>query len=1114
MIAMSSIRKSLGVVSAGLLLAGFGAAPAVAAGPWWRLSSDARPAVFAPGGEGTVVVGAVNVGDGATFGDVTLSDTLPAGVAAQSVKFVESPRFGNNLNLANLPGACETSPGRVRCTYPKEVFGNPFPVLNAYESLEMRITVKVAAGAPAGSENRLEVSGGEAPSSSLARPLQIQGAATPFGVEDFAFVPEEEGGGLDTRAGSHPFQLSSLIALNQNADPLRPPAMAKDLHLQLPAGIVGNTTGLPQCSEEDFQHLLAGGVDRCPANTAVGVATVTIDEPVNLGLGTVPVPLFNLVPSRGEPARFGFVAVGTLETLDTSVRSGGDYGVTVSSSNITQLANLISSEITLWGVPGDPRHDHSRGWSCLAGERYFELGLGSGFPPPCTLQNQGNPAPYLTLPTSCALPFAASVEADSWPTKTDPQGLQAPVREYSLEDSLGRLVGLTGCDQLPFSPTIEVAPDTSAASTPSGLTVGVHIPQDTSSTPEGLAESALKDATVTLPEGIQVNPSSADGLEACSEGQVGYTGTVNGRSLFTSDPAECPDASKVGTVDEVKVVGLAAPLTGSIYLASPHANPFGSLLALYLVAEDPVSGVRAKLAGEIALDPVTGRLTSTFKNAPQDPIEDIQLHFFGGSRAPFSTPAMCGTYTTDAVFSPWSENAPVNTSSGFQVSSGLGGSACPGGLPFAASLTAGSTNIQAGGFTPFTVTMGRQDNEQTLSGLQLHIPQGLLGRLSSVKQCPEPQASQGTCGQESLLGHLTVSAGVGSDPYTVTGGQVFITGPYHGAPFGLSIAVPAKAGPFDLGSGACDCVVVRARIDVDPHTARITVTSDPFPTILQGISLQVKHINVTIDRQGFMFNPTNCDALNATGTLTGTQGGSVDDTVPFQVTNCARLPFKPSFKVSTQARTSKKNGASLDVKVTSGFGQANIGKVAVTLPKQLPSRLTTIQQACTAAVFNQNPASCPAGSNIGTVIARTPVLTSPVSGPAYLVSHGGAAFPDLVIVLQGEGVKLELVGSIDIKHGVTSSAFNAVPDAPIDSFELSLPEGPHSALAANIAAKAKGTREGMNNLCGTSLVMPTTITGQNGARIKQSTKIAVTGCTKAKKKKPKHAKKPKHGKKG
>jgi hypothetical protein len=706
------------------------------------------------------------------------------------------------------------------------------------------------------------------------------------------------------------------------------------------------------------------------------------------------------------------------------------------------------------------------------------------------------------------LPFTTTLEGDSWPTQADPQGLQLTPREISLTDSLGREIGLTGCDQLPFTPSIHVSPDTNAASTPTGLTASVHIPQDTSSNPEGLAEAALKDTTVVLPEGVQINPSSADGLEACSMSQVGYKDMEAGIAQFTPDPAGCPDASKLGTVDEIKSPLLANPLTGSIYLAAQNANPFGSLIALYLVAEDPVSGVRAKLAGDVSLDPVTGRMTAVFNGAPQTPVEDIKLHFFGGSRAPLSTPALCGSYTTAATFTPWSGSTPVESSSSFPITSGLAGSPCLGGLGFAPSLTAGSTNIQAGAFTPFTTTLGRQDNEQSLSSVQIHLPPGVIGDLASVKQCPEPQASQGTCGPESLIGHTTVSAGLGTDPFTVPTGQVFITGPYHGAPFGLSIAVPAKAGPIDLGTGPCDCVVVRAKVEVDPHTAQVTVDSDPLPTILQGIPLQVKHVNVTVDRPGFMFNPTSCEHLAATGTLTGGSGGTAQASVPFQVTNCASLPFKPTFRVSTQAGTSKKNGASLDVKVTSSQGQANIGKVAVTLPKALPSRLTTIQQACPGATFNANPALCPAGSNIGTATAHTPVIASPFTGPAYLVSHGGAAFPDLVVILQGEGVKLELTGSINIKKSITSSAFNAVPDAPISSFELNLPEGPHSGLTAVLPAKAKGS------LCGTSLVMPTTLTGQNGAQIKQNTKIAVTGCPKAKKKKAKHKKAKKGKKKG
>jgi uncharacterized repeat protein (TIGR01451 family) len=1083
-IAMASAEKSIRwVVAVCVCLAVCAvSAPAYASSPWWSLSSNVRPTNLPPGGEGTIVVSAVNVGDAPTSGDVIFSDTLPAGVSAQSVTLTALAISGDLSSL----GKCETAPGRVQCDWSGEL-----PVLNPYEYLKMEIRVKAAAGAVSAGENRVEVSGGGVPGASLARPVVVSAAAVPFAAEDFSFVPEEEGGAVDARAGSHPFQVTGTLALNQTADPVSPPGLPRDVRFQLPPGFLGDATAVAQCSEADFAQLTEG-TNICPADTAVGVATVTIDEP-HLGfVFTVPAPLFNLVPGRGEPARFGFAVLNSPVILDTAVRAGRDYGVVAGSSNITQLAAFLSTQITLWGVPGDPRHDSSRGRACAV-NGYWAAGR------PCVAQDQVNPRPLLTLPTSCALPFRVGLEGDSWPLKGAPQGLMLPAREYQLTDSLGQTAGLSGCNQLPFAPSIEVSPETHAASTPTGLDVHVHLPQDSTRTAEGLGEAAIKDTTVTLPEGMALNPAGAGGLEACTETQIGFEGTGgDGTMLFSPTIGEpfCPDASKVGTV-KVKIAGLPNPLEGAVYVASQNANPFGSLVALYIVASDPVSGVVAKVPAEVALDPATGRLTTTIHNIPQAPIEDIELHFFGGPRGPLATPAACGTYATTGSFLPWSETPAVDVSSSFAVTSGPGGSACHSPAPFAPTLVAGTMSPQAGAFSPFTATFSRSDADQEISGVTVRTPPGLLGILKGVERCGEPQASLGTCGANSLIGHTTVAAGAGSEPFVVQGGQVFLTGPYNGAPFGLSIVVPAVAGPFNLGN-----ITVRAAIHVDPHTAQITVTSDPLPTIWKGIPLQVRKVNVTIDRPGFMFNPTNCEPLTVGGVLTSTQGATASVSSHFQAVNCANLPFKPRFTVSTQAKTSKKNGASLDVKVAYPKGtQANIRSVAVTLPKQLPSRLSTIQQACTEAAFAANPASCPAGSNIGAATATTPVLANPLTGPAYLVSHGGAAFPDVVIVFQGEGVTLDLVGSVNIKKSITSSTFASIPDAPISGFELNLPEGPHSGLAAVVPAKAKG------NLCGQSLVMPTTITGQNGAQIKQNTKIQVTGCPKTKKKaKRKHAK--------
>jgi hypothetical protein len=434
---------------------------------------------------------------------------------------------------------------------------------------------------------------------------------------------------------------------------------------------------------------------------------------------------------------------------------------------------------------------------------------------------------------------------------------------------------------------------------------------------------------------------------------------------------------------------------------------------------------------------------------------------------------------------------------------------------------AGTTNPQAGGYSPLAVTFSRRDGEQRFAGVQVTEPPGLIATLKNVAQCPEPQASQGECAPESLIGETAVAAGPGEDPFWVTGGKVYLTGPYKGSPFGLSIVVPAVAGPFNIGErgGIPDGkpVVVRARIDVDPHTAQAIVTSDSLPTILQNVPLDVRTINVTINRPGFIFNPTNCSPLATTAIVTSTTETKSAASSPFEAANCAALPFKPSFKVSTQGKTSKADGASLTVNVAAKPGEVNIQKVDLQLPLILPARLTTLQKACTAAQFDTNPAGCPEASNIGVATAVTPVLSVPLTGPAYLVSHGGAAFPDVEFVLQGEGVEVILDGGTDIKKGITYSKFETVPDAPISSFQTVLPEGPHSALAANgnlcsstktvsvrkrvtirVHGRTKRVTKTVKHNVPQPLTIPTTLIGQNGAVLTQNTQVTVTGCPKIK----------------
>jgi hypothetical protein len=1074
------------VVVCVLLVSAVQAASAVAVGPRWQVSLTTAPRNLPPGGEGEVAVLASNVGREpvrvvAPGSPVTLDIHLPGGLSA--VGLAHEPFVGylgrqgieNGLLVENTMTCNVVSGSLVQCEWAGE------RDLPSHEVIEIRLIVKVAVSAASGEEDEVTVEGGEAPAVATRSPVVVSDEPTPFGVEEYDLTAENEDGTVDTQAGSHPYSLTSTIAFNSSLElhnqsyGVLPssPALTRDLHFALPAGLLGNPTLFAQCTEEQFDTKGNSGTNVCPPEAAIGVVSLTASDPATKGAFTILVPLFNVTPGSGEPARFGFRVENVPVFLDTSVRTGGDYGVTVNIQNIAQAANFISSRVTFWGVPGDPSHDAERGWGCI------NLAFSASNLTCSKLELPQQP--LLTLPTSCTGPLQTSVEGDSWPTTFDPTGLVLPKAEPASTESL------QGCERLRLEPEVAVAPDGASASTPSGLTATIHIPQEGSLVPTGLAESAVKDTTVALPEGVTLNPSGAGGLEACSEVQAGFQGVeADGTDLFSAQAPSCPDASKVGTA-KIKSPLLPNPLEGSLYLATQDENPFGSLIAMYLVVRDPVSGVLVKAAGEVALNQATGQIVTTFANTPQLPYEELQLHLFGGERAPLSTPPLCGGYTTAASFTPWSGTPPVAASSEFKITSGANGGPCQSPQPFAPGFSAGTSNIQAGAFTPFAMTISRPDADQALGGISLHMPPGLSGMLSSVKLCEEPQAATGTCGPESLIGRTTVSAGLGNAPYTVEGGKVFITGPTAGAPFGLSIVDPAVAGPFNLGT-----VVVRAKIEIDPRTAALTVTTTgPLPTILQGIPLQLQHVNVTIERQGFTFNPTSCDKLSLTGTITSSAGASANVSSPFQVTNCKALAFKPTFAVSTSGRTSRLNGASLDVKVTYPKAlqgsEANLAKARVELPKRLPSRLKTLQKACTEAEFAANPATCPATSRVGQAVVHTPVLPVALVGPAYFVSHGGAKFPELILVLQGDGVTIELHGETAIsKKGVTTSTFAQTPDVPFSSFELKLPEGPYSALAAN------------GNLCKGQLVMPTELVAQNGTVIKQKTKISVSGCAKRK----------------
>jgi hypothetical protein len=1054
----------------------FASASALAAqeAPQWRLTSTSLPTNLVPNTPATggkkapaLVVTAINVGGSSTdVSRITLSDSLPMGITATNITGVDAYK-------QDAPLACTLSP--LQCT------STGVPV-DPGDNLIVEITVSVA-GPPTITEgmsisNHASVSGGGAVPVAADVPLTINSTTAGFGI-----VPGSTVSALSsTRAGAHA-NLTTAFTLNTGPTATeRPIVDPKDVEADIPRGLIGNVVGMPKCTQQGVEELPATDGKSCPKDSMVGTATLGLTV-VLFGPGLTQgfvFPVYNIAPSPGEPAAFAFLAIGFPVRLDTSVLSDGDYGVRATASNISEAGGDVSSVVTIWGVPADhngPGSDLSNPYGGAAG------GVEFGGP------GSGARVPLLSNPTQCSEPLSGTISTDAW---TEPGVF------HSATASSGTL---TGCDALPFSSSTSMLPDTLQAGAPAGYHFDLKVDRSQDTAPEGVSAPDVKNVVTTLPVGTVISPSAANGLAACQDDPgVDPALAPNEFGLHSLNLASCDQASRVGTV-QVTSPDIAEPFGGAVYLAKPECEPCtprdaedGRMVKLLLQAKgEGEGGVLVKVVGSLSVNQQTGQLTATFANNPQLPFSDLKLTLGGGPRATLSNPRICGPASTSVDLTPWSSpfSPDAIDTSTFEV-----GGCAP--AQFAPSFTAGTTSNQAGGFSPFTLSFGRGDADQYLAGLQLRTPPGLLGSLATVPLCPEPQASQGTCSAGSLIGHTQVLTGPGAEPFLVTGGQVFLTGPYKGAPFGLSIIVPAKAGPYTLtGTTGTGSVVVRAAINIDPTTSALTVTSDALPTILNGIPLQLKLVNVTIDRPGFMFNPTNCDKLRTDGTLTSSEGASAPGSSSFQVTNCEALKFTPKFTVSTQGKTSRANGASLDAKVSFPAGsqgtQANIREFKVELPKQLPSRLTTLQKACPSATFAANPANCPAASVIGVVRASTPILPVGLTGPVYFVSHGGEAFPSLVIVLQGDGVRVDLTAATFIsKAGITSSTFKTVPDVPVNSFELYLPEGPSSALAAN------------GNLCTSKLVMPTAITAQNGAEVHQATKITVTGCPKTKRAKTAH----------
>jgi hypothetical protein len=1052
-------KKALKNAFAALVVSvGFGAmTPGVGiAAPMFRLhavvSNTAEPTQAVP-----TPVRVENIGDETTKGPITFSVTVTPGLEVPFETYFEtSIRYPEEIY--ETPSSCETTGLTLTCTITE-----PKLPPGAWLISGFGFGTSVGSGASGTQDYKITVSGGGAATPTTVEEDVVVGPEQPLAIHGFAANTVNSGQEPVTQAGSDPYEFITTTKLQSSSGHWLkflsaefPTENVKDITVHLPAGLIGNPTAVPTCPAAELaQQPQSHVISLCPDESQVGIAYIGLSL-----TGVAATPIYNMIPPPGAATELGFELAKTIVLLDAYVRPG-DHGIDVISRNTETTLPLLSADIAIWGDPASPKHDYLRG-ACMDSNGIFPLGA-TGRVCHSTLHEK---KAFLRLPTSCsgeALPFSG--EANSW--------LKRDVFVHASFDG----PTMTGCQSVPFSPTIFTQPTATAADSPTGVAVQLSVPQN--GNPEGLASSDLRKAVVRLPEGMTLNPSSADGLQACDDAHL---------KLGSGEPSSCPDGSKVGTV-LLHTPLLESPIEGFVWLRTQNSSDpeSGEMFRLAIELRDDRHGIDIKVPGGVSADPVTGRLTSTFDNAPQLPFSDMTLHFKSGARAPLTTPFSCQTQTTEADLYPWARpETPVHTDMSFSLASGPEGLPCQAGRPFNPSFNAGVSSVQAGGFTPFLSTFSRKDVDQSMDRVSVKLPKGLLGSLIGLPLCPEAKANAGTCDKASEIGNVTAGAGDGPTPFYVTGGHVYMTQSYEGAPFGLSVVVPAKAGPFDLGQ-----VVVRAKVDVDVHTAQLAVTTDPLPRIVGGVPVNLRLVNVTVNRPNFTYNPTSCDPSEVSAAITGGQGTVANVSNRFQVTNCGALSFKPQFSVSTSGKTSRQNGASLTAKLSYPRGpqgtQANIAKVKVSLPKQLPSRLTTLQKACPAATFEANPAACPAASRIGAATAITPVLPVPLSGPVYFVSHGGEAFPDLVVVLQGYGVTVNLVGTTFIsKAGITSTTFKQVPDVPVGSFVLKLPQGPSSALAAN------------GNLCTSKLIMPTTFIAQDGTEMRQNTRITTTGCAKHK----------------
>jgi hypothetical protein len=870
------------------------------------------------------------------------------------------------------------------------------------------------------------------------------------GAEGFSSGASVEGGSPARQAGSHPQALTTELNFNLGAELPGEPGVPvtdgdlKDLELELPAGLFENPAVIAQCSQakfhtprvSPFEASLSG--ESCPDKSQVGTVEVRSSfaggQPRTFGL-------FNLDPPPGAPSELGFNPYGAPVTLIPQVRQAdGEYGITLVARNVPQVVDVYGLTLSIWGTPWAIAHNAQRGNCLNEAEPSFGWAKCSVGPP-----KVDRPLAYLTLPTACGASLPFSVKASSWqePAKVATSAFNAP--------------GLEDCEELRFEPVASGVVTNPRASSPSGFDFNLNVNNEGFLLPQFRSPSPVKKAIVTLPEGMTINPSVGAGLSACHP--AGYAA----ETVSSPPGAGCPNGSKIGEFT-VKTPLFEEAIEGSLFLAAPFDNPFGSLIAVYLVAKAPERGILVKVAGKLDPDTNAGTLTATFDNLPQLPYTDLKVHFREGQRSPLATPAACGFFSTQMDLSPWGNpTIATHNTSPFAVTAGIEGGPCPAGTPgFEPQAKGGTLNSNAGSYTPFYLHLTRRDTEQEITSYSAILPPGLTGKIAGIPYCPEAdiqraaqnsgfaETANPSCPASSEIGHTIAGYGLGP-VLTYAPGKLYLAGPFHGSTFSVVAIDAATVGPFDLG-----VVIVRSAIKVNTQTAQVSIDSegsDPIPHIIDGIPIHLRDIRVYISRPNLTINPTSCASFTLASVLSGSGalfGDPSDDstakaTAPFQAFNCGALEFRPRISLRLKGGTKRGDYPSLRVEVRPRRGDSNIAQAKVALPPSEFLAQNHIETVCTKGQFARE--ACPGGSVIGHARAFTPLLDKPLEGNVFLRSSSGL-LPDMVIALREpeKGISIDLVGKIDSFHGGLRGTFDVIPDAPVSKFVMKLRGGKHGPI--------------------------------------------------------------------